>query len=210
MSRASGSVMLPGPKWGMLPGPVRMASRIWVGVARCRLGAYAPSARASPAPVMVWQAAQLRVKRVLPFSRLASLRLHDGDADTFAGGQRLHEGGDLEGLEAVEPGRLAGGLHVGVRERHAPGGHPEVDRAGSQSLQVGRPTAALGRRSVAGRAVGGEQRLPRGHERPGQGHVVDPRAGRGRQTRTAPRCSLRSWPGRPTAGSEAGSSITGR
>ena len=31
MSRASLSVMLPGPKWGMLPGPVRMASTICRG-----------------------------------------------------------------------------------------------------------------------------------------------------------------------------------
>ena len=28
-----------GPKWGMLPGPERMASTTWVGVARWRLGA---------------------------------------------------------------------------------------------------------------------------------------------------------------------------
>ena len=39
MSRASVLVMLPSLKWGMLPGPDRMASTIWVGVARWRLGA---------------------------------------------------------------------------------------------------------------------------------------------------------------------------
>ena len=39
MSRASVSVMFPGEKTGMLPGPERIASTIWVVVARWRLGA---------------------------------------------------------------------------------------------------------------------------------------------------------------------------
>ena len=49
----------------MLAGPVRMASATcWaVTCLSCREGALVPKARASPAPVIVWQAAQFKEKR---------------------------------------------------------------------------------------------------------------------------------------------------
>ncbi len=82
-SRTWASVRLP-ENLGMLAGPIRIASatcwgvteRFWID------GAFVPKARASPAPVMVWQAAQLREKRSEPTERLAPLRFGLGTAGT--------------------------------------------------------------------------------------------------------------------------------
>ena len=68
----------------MLAGPVRMASATcWAVTCRsCREGALVPKARASPAPVIVWQAAQLREKRLAPTATLAPFRCGLGTAGT--------------------------------------------------------------------------------------------------------------------------------
>src|SRR5262249_37822966 len=56
---------------GIVPGRVRMASAIWVGVARCRPGATcAPTA--PPLPLAEWHGAQLPRYRALPADRLPS------------------------------------------------------------------------------------------------------------------------------------------
>ena len=75
MSRTCGSVRLP-EKRGMLAGPVRMASATCWAVMRrfCSDGALVPKASASPAPVMVWQAAQLSENRSAPTDWSAPFR----------------------------------------------------------------------------------------------------------------------------------------
>ena len=120
---------------------------------------------------MVWHAAQFEDEPSEPLLEVGALLLHDGDPDALAGGEGLDECGDLEGLLAVEARWLTGGLYRRVLEGHTTGRNPEVDRAGSQALEIGRPARALGRRAVAGRAVGREQHLSRVHERPREGHV---------------------------------------
>ena len=60
----------------MLAGPMRMASTTcWaVTFLFCSDGAFVPEASASPEPVMVWQAAQLREKRSWPTDWFAPCR----------------------------------------------------------------------------------------------------------------------------------------
>ena len=66
----------------MLAGPIRMASATcWAVTCRfCSDGALVPKARASPAPVMVWQAAQLSEKRSAPLTDVGPCRCGVGTA----------------------------------------------------------------------------------------------------------------------------------
>ena len=167
MSRTWASVRLP-EKRGMLAGPVRMASATCCAVMErfCSDGALVPKARASPAPVMVWQAAQFSEKRSAPTDWFAPCRCGKGTAGTD-GVERVDPGGDLERLLGRQAGLAALGLHrLDVGGRHAARADPEVDRRRADALQV-RPDGgltlgvhAVGRRAVAARAELGEELLP--------------------------------------------------
>src|SRR3984957_21215830 len=83
MSRTWASVKFP-EKRGMLAGPVRIASTTCCAVMErfCKDGALVEKASASPAPVMVWQAAQLSENRSAPTDWFAPWRCGKGTAGT--------------------------------------------------------------------------------------------------------------------------------
>ena len=138
MSRTWLSVRLP-VKRGMLPGPVRMASATWVGVASCSDGAKVPKASSSPAPVMVWQAAQLSDEQVGPVGQVGPLQVDGRDARARPGRAELTKAATSTACWLFSFGRL--GLRPGRcsrgRGRHPAGGDPEVDRGRAHPDQVG-------------------------------------------------------------------------
>jgi len=71
MSTTCAGDIVRGPKRGMLPGPVRTASQTIVLVTPCSGGAWIPPASASPAPVIVWQGAQLSANKLNPSATFA-------------------------------------------------------------------------------------------------------------------------------------------
>ena len=172
MSRASVSVMFPGRSGACCRGPSG-----W------------PRPPGSGWPGAGWGRRRLRPGRhrhrdgvaggaVEREERVAVLEVGLGGVDDrhlgpLPRGQRLHPGGDLEGLEPVEPGWFAGGLGAEVGQRHTARRHPEVHGAGPETLEVGGPVRPEGVGPVAARAVGGEQGLARCDERVGELDVVD-------------------------------------
>ena len=140
---------VPGPKRGMLPGPVRTASQIIVLVTPCNGGAWIPSASASPAPVMVWQGAQLSANKLKPTATFAC----EMSRPSGIPGLPNDVSHDVENPAAVELCRLAFGLGGRLRQRHPPAGKPEVYRRATHSQKRWRPVASRGIDPMATRAI---------------------------------------------------------